>query len=60
MKEDSVADRVQIKGHCCGYKSSAVFEIEGQGTWQQAGYAYEHNYQYAPEVLLDVSGTEGR
>lgn len=53
-------ERVQIKGASRGYKSDAIFEIEGHGTWQQYRYAYDYNYQYRPMALLDASGGRGR
>ena len=55
-----MADRVQIKGACRGYKSGAIFEIEGRGTWQQARYAYDYQYQYRPQALLEASGSRGK
>ena len=55
-----MANRVQVKGDTKGYKLGTVFDIEGQGCWEQTTSLYIYLNQHRPVAELEASGPYGR
>jgi hypothetical protein len=46
----------RIDGDFNGWEGETIFKLQNGQIWQQASYAYNYHYAYAPKVLIYRSG----
>ena len=55
-----MAETVNIKGACRGYKRGNTFELTNGRIWEQTSSEYSYSYSYRPDALIDDNGSRGR